>query len=64
MDPNSHFLSADSRNIVSLINGLLFLPWVLQSSVLCEQLVFFVFNPALVGSNLASTITYESVKTM
>ncbi|GKE33976.1 putative reverse transcriptase domain-containing protein, partial [Tanacetum coccineum] len=26
-----------------------------------NNIVFFVFNPALVGSNLASTITYESM---
>ncbi|KAI7741357.1 hypothetical protein M8C21_029262 [Ambrosia artemisiifolia] len=26
-----------------------------------NELVFFVFNPALVGSNLANTITYESL---
>nr|GFC18975.1 auxin efflux carrier [Tanacetum cinerariifolium] len=25
-------------------------------------LVFFVFNPALVGSNLASTVTIETIK--
>ncbi|KAG4992115.1 hypothetical protein JHK87_025572 [Glycine soja] len=26
-----------------------------------NQLVFYVFNPSLVGSNLAKTITFESV---
>ncbi|GJR02211.1 protein PIN-LIKES 3 [Tanacetum coccineum] len=29
-----------------------------------NNIVFFVFNPALVGSNLASTITYESMMSM
>ncbi|PWA58437.1 auxin efflux carrier family protein [Artemisia annua] len=29
-----------------------------------NNIVFFVFNPALVGSNLASTITYESMISM
>lgn len=31
---------------------------------LCEQVVFYVFNPALVSSNLAETITYDSMKKM
>lgn len=26
-----------------------------------DQLVFYVFNPALIGSNLAETITYQSL---
>ncbi|KAJ9541230.1 hypothetical protein OSB04_027736 [Centaurea solstitialis] len=29
-----------------------------------NNIVFFVFNPALVGSNLATTITYESIRSM
>ena len=28
---------------------------------LCNQVVFFVFNPALVSSNLAQTITLENI---
>lgn len=26
-----------------------------------EQIVFYVFSPALIGGNLANTITYESM---
>ncbi|KAI3798691.1 hypothetical protein L1987_33969 [Smallanthus sonchifolius] len=29
-----------------------------------NEIVFFVFNPALIGSNLAGTITYESIISM
>lgn len=29
-----------------------------------EQIVFFVFNPSLVSSNLANSITYESMMRM
>lgn len=29
--------------------------------IVCQQIVFYVFNPALVSSNLASTITVESM---
>ncbi|KAM0067878.1 putative membrane transport protein [Helianthus debilis subsp. tardiflorus] len=34
---------------------------ILKRSIGCEQLMFFVFNPALVGSKLANTITYKSL---
>lgn len=30
----------------------------------CPQVVFYVFNPALVSSNLAETITYDNMVKM
>ncbi|KAK1410616.1 hypothetical protein QVD17_37153 [Tagetes erecta] len=44
------FLALDSINILTQTT---------RKNV--NELVFFVFNPALVGSNLAQTITYESL---
>ncbi|MFS8009892.1 putative membrane transport protein [Helianthus anomalus] len=44
------FLALDSINILGQ-----------SSRKHVNELVFFVFNPALVGSNLAKTITYESL---
>lgn len=32
-----------------------------NSDIFFKQITFFVFNPALVSSNLAKTITYESM---
>jgi len=34
---------------------------LMERVLFLEQLVFYVFNPSLVGSNLAKTITFESV---
>ncbi|KAK1410615.1 hypothetical protein QVD17_37152 [Tagetes erecta] len=47
------FLALDSINILTQTT---------RKNV--NEIAFFVFNPALVGSNLASTITYESITSM